>query len=86
MPKSIAIAAAPAPLRYIGDGSCIPDVPARDLSADDVQALTAASIATEKARHANTNLFTVFIISPRCFLLVVVLLTEWIQRRSAYGR
>lgn len=46
MPKSIAIAAAPAPLRYIGDGSCIPDVPARDLSADDVQALTAASIAT----------------------------------------
>lgn len=46
MPKSIAIAAAPAPLHYIGDGTCIPNVPARDLSADDVQALEAASIAT----------------------------------------
>ena len=46
MPKSPTPPAAPAPLHYIGDGTCIPDVPARDLSADDVQVLAAASIAT----------------------------------------
>lgn len=46
MPKLPAPAAAPAPLRYCGDGTAIPDVPARDLSADEVQALADAGVAT----------------------------------------
>lgn len=46
MPKSPVIAAAPAPLRYTGDGTCIPDVPARDLSADDVQVLVLSGVTT----------------------------------------
>lgn len=46
MPKSPTPLSLPAPLHYIGDGSCLPDVPARDLSADEVQALIAAGVST----------------------------------------
>ena len=44
MPK--ALPAAPSPLVYVGDGAAIPDVPARDLSADEVQALAVTGVAT----------------------------------------
>lgn len=46
MPKVPTLPAAPAPLRYVGDGAAIIDVPARDLSADEVQALTTSGVAT----------------------------------------
>ena len=45
MPKALP-APAPAPLAYTGDGTALPDVPARDLSADEVQALAASGVAT----------------------------------------
>lgn len=46
MPKSPALPSAPTPLRYIGDGSCLPDIPARDLDADEVQTLITAGVST----------------------------------------
>ena len=45
MPKALPTPA-PAPLIYVGDGTALPDVPARDLSADEVQALTLAGVTT----------------------------------------
>lgn len=45
MPKPTPAPAAE-PLTYIGDGTALPDVPARDLSADEVVALAVSGVAT----------------------------------------
>ena len=48
MPKAPAPAPLPAPqpLTYVGDGAYLPDVPARDLSADEVAALAISGVAS----------------------------------------
>lgn len=34
-------------LRYVGDGAALPDVPGRDLSADEIKDLAARKVATK---------------------------------------
>lgn len=46
-------APAPQPLRYVGPGAFLPDVPARDLTADEVAALDVGGVATVAALLAS---------------------------------
>ncbi len=43
----------PVGLRYVGDGSALPDVPGRDLTADEVKDLATRKVTTRAALLAS---------------------------------
>ena len=66
MPKAPAPAPLPAPqpLTYVGDGAYLPDVPARDLTADEVAALAISGVADVAALLASGLYAPVAISAP----------------------